>query len=120
MPVMSASDTPAPAMNRFMNAPVFDGFPSRSKASVILVEARGNRERFSCTNGLSHERGSNVSQARMGGMNRNTTSAAEFEALRGRLFGLGYRMLGSRADAEDIVQETYIRWHQAERSTIGN
>jgi len=37
-----------------------------------------------------------------------------FEALRRRLFGLAYRMLGSRADAEDIVQDAYVRWHQVE------
>jgi RNA polymerase sigma-70 factor (ECF subfamily) len=41
------------------------------------------------------------------------TSTTAFEAVRGRLFGLAYRMLGSRAEAEDIVQEAYIRWHQA-------
>ena len=40
-------------------------------------------------------------------------SAAAFESVRHRLFGLAYRMLGSRADAEDIVQEAYVRWHQA-------
>ena len=41
-----------------------------------------------------------------------------FEPLRGRLFGLAYRMLGSRAEAEDVVQDTYLRWHQAERQSI--
>ena len=41
-----------------------------------------------------------------------------FEALRGRLFGLAYRMLGSRTDAEDVVQDAYVRWHQADRATI--
>ena len=43
-----------------------------------------------------------------------------FESVRGRLFGLAYRMLGSRADAEDIIQEAYVRWHQADQSTIQN
>jgi RNA polymerase sigma-70 factor (ECF subfamily) len=43
-----------------------------------------------------------------------------FEGLRGRLFGLAYRMLGSRAEAEDVVQDTYLRWHQADRAAIEN
>jgi RNA polymerase sigma-70 factor (ECF subfamily) len=43
-----------------------------------------------------------------------------FERLRGRLFGIAYRMLGSRAEAEDIVQDTYVRWHQADRGAIEN
>ena len=34
---------------------------------------------------------------------------ATFETHRERLFGLAYRMLGSCADAEDIVQETWLR-----------
>ena len=47
------------------------------------------------------------------------TSAA-FEAVRPRLFGLAYRMLGSRAEAEDVVQEAYVRWHQANETIIRN
>lgn len=35
---------------------------------------------------------------------------AEFEAHRSRLFGLAYRLLGSATEAEDTVQEAYLRW----------
>src|SRR5881275_2580896 len=39
--------------------------------------------------------------------------ASAFEQNRRRLWGIAYRMLGSRADAEDMVQETFLRWRQA-------
>lgn len=43
-----------------------------------------------------------------------------FEKARPRLLGLAYRILGSRADAEDAVQDTYIKWRLADRSEIQN
>lgn len=46
--------------------------------------------------------------------------AEEFEALRPRLFGLAYRMLGSAAEAEDAVQDAYLRLHAADRASIGS
>ena len=36
-----------------------------------------------------------------------------FEEQRPRLFGVAYRMLGSVADAEDVVQEAFLRWSTA-------
>jgi RNA polymerase sigma-70 factor (ECF subfamily) len=39
--------------------------------------------------------------------------AATFEELRPRMFGVAYRMLGSVTDAEDVVQEAFLRWRDA-------
>jgi RNA polymerase sigma-70 factor (ECF subfamily) len=41
-----------------------------------------------------------------------------FERHRARLFGLAYRMLGSRSDAEDVLQDAYVRWHEADASAV--
>src|ERR1700742_3346030 len=41
-----------------------------------------------------------------------------FAAVRPRLFGIAYRMLGSAADAEDIVQDAWVRWQTADRSGV--
>jgi len=44
--------------------------------------------------------------------------AESFEPHRRRLRGLAYRMLGSMSDAEDAVQEAYLRWHAADRDKV--
>jgi RNA polymerase sigma factor (sigma-70 family) len=43
-----------------------------------------------------------------------------FEALRPRLVRLAYRMLGSKGEAEDVVQNAWIRWHGSDRSRVIN
>jgi RNA polymerase sigma-70 factor, ECF subfamily len=44
--------------------------------------------------------------------------ARVFEAHRKRLVGLGYRMLGTLAGAEDVVQEAWLRWHRTPAETV--
>jgi len=44
--------------------------------------------------------------------------AATFEQHRDRLHGIAYRMLGSRAEADDMVQEAWLRWNRAARAEI--
>jgi RNA polymerase sigma-70 factor (ECF subfamily) len=47
-------------------------------------------------------------------------AAESFLAHRGLLFRLAYRMLGSVAEAEDVVQEAYLRWEAADRARVLN
>jgi RNA polymerase sigma factor (sigma-70 family) len=43
-----------------------------------------------------------------------------FLSARPRLFGVAYRMLGSAAEAEDIVQDVWVRWQTTDRSPVRN
>lgn len=45
-------------------------------------------------------------------------AAASFDPLRPRLTRIAYRMLGSVADAEDVVQDAFLRWMAADRAAI--
>jgi RNA polymerase sigma-70 factor (TIGR02957 family) len=43
-----------------------------------------------------------------------------FDRLRPRLQGIAYRMLGSVADAEELVQDVWLRWHEADTDGLAN
>jgi RNA polymerase sigma-70 factor (ECF subfamily) len=45
-------------------------------------------------------------------------AAASFDPLRPKLMRVAYRMLGSVADAEDVLQEAFLRWMKADRSEV--
>ncbi|MGQ0772958.1 MAG: RNA polymerase sigma factor SigJ [Pseudonocardiales bacterium] len=47
-----------------------------------------------------------------------TDRLAQFEASRRRLFGLAYRLLGEAAEAEDVVQDAYLRWAQSHEVAV--
>jgi RNA polymerase sigma factor (sigma-70 family) len=51
-------------------------------------------------------------------MNSAENAATVFEQRRPFLLGLAYRILGSRAEAEDAVQELFIKWLEADRASI--
>ncbi len=45
-------------------------------------------------------------------------AAAAFEGLRPRLFGTAYRIVGSEVEAEDVVQDIWLRWQLTDRSAV--
>ncbi|WP_438396578.1 sigma-70 family RNA polymerase sigma factor [Caballeronia sp. DA-9] len=51
---------------------------------------------------------------------RDRAQLAIFEAARPRLFSLAYRILGVRADAEDVVQDTFVKWHLHQRASAAD
>ncbi|MBA8839108.1 sigma-70 family RNA polymerase sigma factor [Ochrobactrum sp. RH2CCR150] len=54
----------------------------------------------------------------MVGKQAHDDAAEIFDPLRSKLIRVAYRMLGSVADAEDMVQEAFIRWMNADRSEV--
>jgi RNA polymerase sigma-70 factor (ECF subfamily) len=48
----------------------------------------------------------------------NDDGVSVFESVRPRLFGIAYRMLGSASEAEDIVQDAWLRWQGTDRTTV--
>ena len=70
------------------------GVPSQS-ASIANASRAGESKASTCDDGLS-----------------------AFLSVRPRLFGIAYRMLGSAAEAEDIVQDVWVRWQTADRSLV--
>ncbi len=53
-------------------------------------------------------------------MRTATDPVADFEDLRPRLFGLAYRLLGSAQDAEDAVQDAWLRWSGADHIAVAS
>ena len=70
------------------------GVPSQPASSADAARA-GESKTSTCDDGLS-----------------------AFLSVRPRLFGIAYRMLGSAAEAEDIVQDVWVRWQTADRSVV--
>ena len=69
---------------------------------------------------VSSQTGSSVNAPRPAESKTSTydDGLAAFMSVRPRLFGIAYRMLGSAAEAEDVVQDVWVRWQTANRSLV--
>jgi len=52
------------------------------------------------------------------GPSATAEEAADFQSVRSRLFGIAYRLLGRVSDAEDVVQDVWVRWQSADRARV--
>ncbi|MBP2326606.1 RNA polymerase sigma factor (sigma-70 family) [Kibdelosporangium banguiense] len=60
----------------------------------------------------------NVSNASKSPRPSPDADAADFQSVRPRLFGIAYQMLGRAADAEDVVQDVWLRWQGVDRTLV--
>jgi RNA polymerase sigma factor (sigma-70 family) len=83
---------------------------------IRAKNADGMLSRSSSTNGeiVMHATTSDVIEM------DNQDGLSAFLCARPRLFGIAYRMLGSAAEAEDIVQDVWVRWQTADRNPVRN
>lgn len=54
----------------------------------------------------------------MGAASDIDNAAVTFQAVRPRLFGIAYRMLGTATEADDVVQDAWLRWQGTDRSAV--
>lgn len=62
----------------------------------------------------------NASSPRFNMPSDHTEGLSVFARVRQRLFGIAYRILGTAAEAEDIVQDVWLRWQSTDRSVVKN
>ena len=83
-----------------------------------LQTARKGRSHDNCTSCFISARSSADASRRREQDQYYDDGLSAFLSVRPRLFGIAYRMLGSAAEAEDIVQDVWVRWQTADRSLV--
>jgi RNA polymerase sigma-70 factor (ECF subfamily) len=70
--------------------------------------------------GVPSRTASSTDVARAGKTNASDDGLSIFMSVRPRLFGIAFRMLREAAEAEDVVQDVWVRWQTADRSVVRN
>jgi RNA polymerase sigma-70 factor, ECF subfamily len=92
---------------------------SSSDSSTVELEKQGEASMTTALNLLSHLASRvDVSRTRETDASTADDGLSAFLSARPRLFGIAYRMLHSAAEAEDIVQDAWVRWQTADRSEV--
>jgi RNA polymerase sigma factor (sigma-70 family) len=90
-----------------------------SRGRQVPDGIEGHAPRFEeVLEGINRLRATNASSAGERKTSTYDDGLSAFLTVRPRLFGIAYRMLGSVAEAEDIVQDVWLRWQTADRSMV--
>src|SRR5436190_21129292 len=84
-----------------------------SPGSTRRGSPRGTRRPNACRNELDRSEAGPLTRLRSMLTSMAPESGLAFDQNRARLWRVAYRMLGSRADADDVVQEAWLRWHDS-------
>jgi RNA polymerase sigma-70 factor, ECF subfamily len=60
----------------------------------------------------------NTSRTEQSNAGTGDDGLSTFLTMRPRLFGIAYHMLGSAAEAEDVVQDAWLRWQTTDRTIV--
>jgi RNA polymerase sigma factor (sigma-70 family) len=90
-----------------------------SRAHILVITGAKGAHRMTTALGVLRQPMAITNRSKAGEIDRyDDDGLSVFLSVRSRLFGIAYRMLGSAAEAEDVLQDVWIRWQTADRVVV--